>query len=252
VRACAARQKDILDEAAKTVRGGGYLLYSTCTFSVEENEEQVAAFLARHPDFTLCDFPAAVHPYTASGVRVEGADTEKTRRFYPHISAGEGQFMALMRRSEEARQADAPAYKSAAEQPTKQEKAILADFFGNAWGDAKAAERAVSLHGNLLLPPDIPLPQRGVFAAGVAIGEIRKGVLFPHHQLFSAYGKRFARQICLTADDPRTAAYLHGDVIVAEGIPNGYAAVLFEGVPLGGAKVVDGVAKNLYPKGLRQ
>lgn len=251
VRACAARQKDILEDASCTVRGGGYLLYSTCTFSVEENEGQVADFLSRHSDFSLCEFPSAVHPYTVAGVKTAGADTEKTRRFYPHVAPGEGQFMALLRR-EEGNAADAPSYCDATEMPAKQDKAVLADFFRTAWGDAAVADRVRSLHGNLILPPDIPLPKNGVFAAGVAVGEIRKGVLFPHHQLFSAYGRRFCRQITLTADDPRTAAYLHGDVIAAEGVPNGYAAVLFEGCPLGGAKVVDGVAKNLYPKGLRQ
>ncbi|MBQ8173860.1 MAG: SAM-dependent methyltransferase [Clostridia bacterium] len=252
VRACAARQAAILDDAAATVRGGGYLLYSTCTFSVEENEAQVAAFLARHTDFSLCDFPAAVHPYTAQGFPTEVTDTKKARRFYPHIAPGEGQFMALMRRTCDAPQADTPAYKNAAAATSKQDKAVLSAFFEGAWGDGSVAERVVSLHGNLVLPPDLPLPPTGVFAAGVAIGEIRKGVLFPHHQLFSAYGKRFIRQINLTADDPRTAAYLHGEIIAADGIPNGYAAVLFEGCPLGGAKVVDGMAKNLYPKGLRQ
>ena len=251
VRACAARQVSILDDAAPTVRGGGYLLYSTCTFSVEENEGQVEAFLARHPDFSLCDFPSAVHPYTVSGVKTDGAPTEKTRRFYPHIAPGEGQFMALLRR-DEGNTADAPTYRDAAEMPARQELPVLRAFFEAAWGDASVAERVRSLHGNLILPPDIPLPRGGVFAAGVAVGEIRKGVLFPHHQLFSAYGRRFGRKIHLTADDPRTAAYLHGDVIAAEGIPNGFAAVLFEGCPLGGAKVVDGMAKNLYPKGLRQ
>ena len=251
VRACAARQASILDDAAATVRGGGYLLYSTCTFSLEENEEQVAAFLSRHPDFSLCDFPSAVHPYTVAGIPVDGAPTEKTRRFYPHVSPGEGQFMALMRRGE-GDVARIPTYRDAAEMPTRQDKAVLAEFFRTAWGDAAVAERVRSLNGNLILPPDIPLPKGGVFAAGVAVGEIRKGVLFPHHQLFSACGRRFERKIHLRADDPRVGAYLHGDVIAAEGMPNGFAAVLFEGCPLGGAKVVDGMAKNLYPKGLRQ
>jgi hypothetical protein len=140
VRACAARQTSILDDAAATVRGGGYLLYSTCTFSLEENEGQVAAFLSRHPDFSLCDFPSAVHPYTVAGVPVDGAPTEKTRRFYPHVSPGEGQFMALMRRGE-GDVARIPTYRDAAEMPTRQDKAVLAEFFRTAWGDAAVAER---------------------------------------------------------------------------------------------------------------
>ena len=82
--------------------------------------------------------------------------------------------------------------------------------------------------------------------------QIKGKVFVPHHQLFTTHGCRFARKINLTDEDPRLSLYLHGDVIAAPDLPNGYAAVLYHGIPLGGAKVVDGTAKNLYPKGLRR
>ena len=103
--ACARRQAAILDAAAETLRPGGYLLYATCTFSVCENEGTIAAFLKAHPDFTLCEVPQAVAAVTAPGVQPpQGglAHPEYCRRFYPHLAAGEGQFMALLRRSENA------------------------------------------------------------------------------------------------------------------------------------------------------
>ncbi|MBQ8858548.1 MAG: hypothetical protein IJ012_02000 [Clostridia bacterium] len=251
VRACAARQREILSHAAKTVRTGGYLLYSTCTFAPEEDEEQVADFLDTHPDFRLCPVSARLLPYTAAGISVRGRDLSACRRFYPHIAPGEGQFVALLQKTGEPEERPAPAYRDAAEKPSKTDAAILSAFFAEAFGDAAMADRVRCFHGNLVLPPDIPLPPQGVFAAGVLVGEIRKGVLFPHHQLFSAYGRRFSRHVELSLDDPRVAAYLHGDVIPAD-LSNGYAAVLLEGCSLGGAKIVNGVAKNLYPKGLRQ
>ena len=251
VRACAARQKEILSHAAKTVRAGGYLLYSTCTFAPEEDEEQVADFLDAHPDFRLCPVAERLLPYTAAGISVRGRDLSACRRFYPHLAPGEGQFVALLQKTGDPKERPAPAYRDAAERPSKADAAILSAFFADTLGDAAMAERVRSLRGNLVLPPDLPLPPQGVFAAGVLVGEIRKGVLFPHHQLFSAYGKRFSRRLSLTLDDPRVNAYLHGDVIPAD-LANGYAAVLIDGCPLGGAKIVDGVAKNLYPKGLRQ
>ena len=251
VRACAARQREILSHAAKTVREEGYLLYSTCTFAPEEDEEQVADFLDTHPDFRLCPVSEQLLPYTAAGISARGRDLSACRRFYPHLAPGEGQFVALLQKTGEPTERPAPAYRDTAEMPSKADTAILSAFFAEAFGDPSLAVRVRALRGNLILPPDLPLPPQGVFAAGVLVGEIRKGVLFPHHQLFSAYGRRFARRVELSLDDPRVAAYLHGDTIPA-GLSNGYAAVLLEGCPLGGAKVVDGVAKNLYPKGLRQ
>ena len=95
------RQAEILNNVHNTVKAGGYLLYSTCTYSLEENEEQVLSFLAAHPDFHLCEVKKKLSSCTHDGVKISndsGIDTALTRRFYPHTSAGEGQFIALMQR----------------------------------------------------------------------------------------------------------------------------------------------------------
>ncbi len=253
VHISAARQRDILENAAATVRPGGRLLYSTCTFSREENEECVADFLREHPTFRLLPFDSRIISYTAAGLPVDGCPhpLHFTRRFYPHIAPGEGQYMALMARAEEGTGRDIPAYRDASKSPSREEIALLSAFFEAALGNASLAASVRVLNGKLLLPPPIPLPAHGVFAAGTLVGELRGNNFFPHHQLFKTHGCHFTRKIDLTPDDPRTAAYLHGDVIPAPMLPNGYAAVMLCGAPLGGAKIVDGVAKNLYPKGLR-
>ena len=75
VETCAVRQRAILNDAAEAVKPGGELLYATCSFSPQENEETAAWFLNRRPDFSL----------------------ERMQRWYPHTGAGEGQFAALFR-----------------------------------------------------------------------------------------------------------------------------------------------------------
>ena len=152
----------------------------------------------------------------------------------------------------------APAYRDATALPTKAELAALADFFTAAMGSTDLLRSVRTHNGKLILPPalpdrtPLPLPAQGVFAAGVLLGECKGKVFVPHHQLFTTHGCAFTRKIDLTDDDPRLSLYLHGDVIPAPDLTNGFAAVLYHGIPLGGAKVVDGIAKNLYPKGLRR
>ena len=86
----------------------------------------------------------------------------------------------------------------------------------------------------------------------MTVGEIRSGRLVPHHAFFSAYGTEFQRKLDYQSDDPSLAAYLHGDVIPAPDLSDGWGAVLCEGVPVGGVHITGGVAKNHYPKGLRR
>ena len=101
------------------------------------------------------------------------------------------------------------------------------------------------------VPHGMPVPPRSVFSAGVTLGEIRKGILFPHHQFFSAYGQRFCRKLNLLIEDPRTERYLCGEEIAVD-LESGWCAVLVEDMPLGGGKVSGGRMKNHYPKGLRK
>ena len=255
VAMCAALQATLLDEAASMLRAGGILLYSTCTFSQEENEMQVDAFLSRHPDFVLEDVPPALRAATSDGVSFTGCttpDIAKCRRFYPQVSAGEGQFVARLRRAGDGERAT-PAYRDASLPLSREESRVLTEFWQSTLEEDGLLARVRSYHGNLVIPPpDLPLPERAVFAAGCLVGELQKGRILPHHQLFTTHGSVFRRKIELSLTDERVGRYLHGDTISVTGMENGYAAVMLDGAPLGGAKVVDGVAKNLYPKGLRR
>lgn len=255
VLACAARQAQILDNAARLTRPGGRLLYSTCTFSIEENEANVDAFLTRHPAFHLVPVAPAVAAVTADGVPFSGSHAGEAlalcRRFYPHLSPGEGQFIALLEREEDG--TAATARDSAVPLSSAEGRAVGAQL--NALVDLPADLRAVLLREEFCLAPDIPLPPRGVFAAGVTVGRLQKGRLLPHHHLFSAFGRRFLRRLPLADGDPRVGAYLAGEEIACpelEGVPSGFAAILYENAPLGGGKAVLGCLKNHYPKGLRQ
>lgn len=251
VLACARRAAEILENAAAAVAPGGYLLFSTCTFSLEENEEQVVSFLTLHPDFSLAPVREEVRAVTAPGVTPENCpfDLSLTRRFYPHLSPGEGQFVALLRREENAprpvcRLPDSTAPLSAGQ------RRQMTDAIGTLL-PPDVLERARLVKETVILPPDaLPLP-KGAFCCGVTAGTLQKNYFLPHHQLFSAYGNEMSRRLELAGEDERISAYLAGETVSCD-LPDGWCAVLVEGCALGGGKVVGGQLKNHYPKGLRR
>ena len=252
VRLCAERGREILQNAARCVKPGGQLLYSTCTFAPEENECQIDRFLSENPDFSLLPVPAEIAAVTANGVNFEGLshDMTATRRFYPHLSPGEGQYVALLQRDADA--PTTPTRADAVSAPNKKDAQTVWDFLKDTL-ESLPQGRLVQLRDDVYLAPALPIPPRGVYTPGVCVGTLQKGRIIPHHQLFSAYGSAFCRKLNLAHGDARVESYLRGEEIAAPELngQNGFAALLYEGAPLGGGKAVDGRLKNHYPKGLR-
>ena len=254
VKACAKRQKEILENASTLVKDGGYLLYSTCTYSVEENEAVVSAFLNEHSDFTLESVQPEITKITKNGVNFDGkmtTDIYKTRRFYPHISKGEGQYIALLKRHGSGL-VEKILYKDASKAPSASEASIIEDFFKN--NLSRLPNGKIRKYGEnlVLISHGVPLPSKSVFSSGVLIGEIRGKNFFPAHHFFSAYGNLFLRQLELSCDKESLIKYLRGEEIDAKGLDNGFAVVTYMGAPIGGGKVSLGKMKNHYPKGLRE
>ena len=274
VMMCAERQREILENVAKCVAAGGSLIYSTCTFSLEENEMNVRWFLETHSDFELVDVEEGLRAVTSDGISLDGCeiDMTKARRFYPHVSKGEGQFIAVMKRSASAsneekvtsRRDKEKKKKSTPEKRSREEIELLSaagEFLRNnlMHGFENGVNyRLVALNNRAYLSRDIALPSYGVFAAGVCVGEINGKRFLPHHQLFSAFGTSFKRRVMLSSGDSETALYLKGLEInvsgkeIYEDSPDGFAAVLVDGCALGGGKISGGICKNHYPKGLRE
>lgn len=248
VKMCADRQTEILENAVKCLKDGGYIVYATCTFSLEENEMTVCKFLENHPEFELLPVNENVKNHTSDGVFYEGCTCENihfTRRFYPHKSKGEGQFMALLHNK------NVP-YENKRVPPVKQEKIdkTVFDFLDSTLVTYKK-ENVVMYNGNpVYFTPDFGVKKGTAFMCGITIGEIAKNYIKPHHQFFMAMGKGFKRKIELSADSEEIKKYLRGEEFETT-CENGWAVVMVDGCAAGGVKVSGGKAKNHYPKGLR-
>jgi len=249
VNMCAKRQMEILENAAKALKNGGYIVYATCTFSLEENEKNVDLFLQNHPEFELVPVKNKVTEHTCDGVFYDGCKCQNigfTRRFYPHISKGEGQFMAVLHNKNEFA---SNSVKKAAK-PQKIDKLVF-EFLDDVLTDYSDDNVRFYNSKPIYFTPEFDINDGIAFSCGITIGEVRKNYIVPHHQFFMGLGKSFKRKINLTADSPEIVKYLHGEEITAD-CENGWAVVMVEGCAVGGAKVVNGIAKNHYPKGLRK
>ena len=220
VETCAVRQRAILEDAQKAVKPGGTLVYSTCSFSPQENEETVQWFLDRHTDFSLVT----------------------TRRYYPHTSAGEGQFAAVLRR-EGTRVPSAFSI-------GKSDKVPAFDAFRDT---VRLSDGQVKLlkDGRVLLLPPTPFLFEGVkiVRAGLLLGEVKGSRFEPAHALAMA-GKDtpFYKRCELSFDE--AMRYLKGETLQKDA-EKGYGAATYMGHALGLYKASDGMLKNHYPKGLR-
>ncbi len=249
VNKCAARQKEILNNAVLALKNGGYIIYATCTFSLEENEMVIDSFLQKHMDFELLDVNALVKENSENGIFFDGCGTDNisfSRRFYPHKNRGEGQFMAVLHNKSE----------NINNQPfrnpkpsVKIEKTVF-DFLDDTLINYNPDNIIMKNGLPVYFDPSFDTSSAKMFSCGIAIGEIRKNYILPHHQLFMAFGNEFKRKILLSSDDERVYRYLRGEEIETD-IDNGWAVLMVDGCAIGGAKVVSGIAKNHYPKGLR-
>lgn len=228
---CAGRQTSILDAAAGMLRPGGLLVYSTCTFNTTENDDVVSTFLHKHTDFLL-------EPFTIAGVE---AAMEGMLRLWPHRVAGEGHFVARLRK----RGADDGAKHPAA-------MTDLSDVWEGFAPVALPGQIFCAGENRWLLPADHPsLDGIRVLRFGLALGERRGKVFLPDHAAAMAFAPGLLAPFISVHEDA-ARRYLRGEVLEAPGVAGGWHTVAYEGLSLGWVKVSDGAAKNKLPKGLRQ
>jgi 16S rRNA C967 or C1407 C5-methylase (RsmB/RsmF family)/NOL1/NOP2/fmu family ribosome biogenesis protein len=260
VRGSAERQRGLLADAARLVRPGGVLVYSTCTFAPEENEQQVAGFLAAHPGWELQEIPwqegfMPGRPDWSPGGPPELA---RTVRLWPHKLRGEGHFIAKLGRLGDPGSGPETVPRSSTGPGGPGGPGAVVDAWRRFAGDALRGDAVeerfplVTAVGERVYGvPDPELAGAGVrlVRPGLLLGRVRPGRFEPGHALAMAGGPEVARQV-RAVDDGEAAAWLRGETLDAGG-PAGWTLVAWNGWPLGWGRVTGGTLKNHYPKGLR-
>ena len=251
VAACALQQRNILDSAYQMLGEGGTLVYSTCTFSPEENEQTVEAFLQKYPDLQLLSIqkPGGVQNGKPEWARVHNPEFFKTARLWPHHLKGEGHFVAKFKKNATGKTAK---IKNAVSTIAKSQ---LKDFhtFMEKTIRMKHFTDLFLFHQQLFtLSEDFPsFHGLKVLRAGLHLGELKKNRFEPNHALAMALQQQDVYHIYpLSTIEPEWLQFLKGETI-ASGEDRGWVLLTIDGYPLGWGKEVKGMIKNFYPKGLR-
>ncbi|MDE5622170.1 MAG: rRNA cytosine-C5-methylase [Alistipes sp.] len=253
VRLCAARQEEILQAAWRTLRPGGMLIYSTCTFNRDEDEGSLERLLERVGEEAV---EAEEIPVDAAwGIVCGRVGAFRTYRFYPHRACGEGFFAAVARKAPDAggrsrtpkarRSAIVPADRAAAAELGRWVREPERMRFGMA-GETCYGWYAAQADAVRSLSETLP-----VIYSGVAMGQLFKGKLKPDPALAFFTGLDRRALPATELDGEEALRYLRRQEVAAGRFAEGMNLVTARGRALGFAKRIGNRVNNLYPNSLR-
>ncbi len=241
---CAQRQQRILADVWPALREGGILIYSTCTFNPAENEENIK-WLSEFADIE----PVSLEIDDQWGVTITDASGFPCYRFYPHKVAGEGFFIAVVRKSsgsallQPKKIKDNPLLASKTEKETG--RALISDESIEVlrFEDSLLAFLTHHLSDLLLIKNNLR-----IIHAGVKIGEMKQKDLIPAHELAlsSILNRSAFPEIDLTIEEAIT--YLKRDDISPQSMDRGWNLITYRNTPLGWVKNLGNRFNSAYPK----
>ncbi len=249
-------QREILKQAVRMLKPGGELVYSTCTFSVEEDEEAVDWILAEEPRMEL----VALKPWEGA---CTGVAQKPVIRLFPHRIRGEGHFVAKLRKRRQTE--EEPGQEKACwirEKDKRKESLKLLENSGYLEWEGLLAQPFDRDHLMVqdeqvyLLPEGFDKSWRlRYLRTGLLVGSVNRGRFEPSQASAMALRQGdFARSFSMSREDERVIRYLKGETISlkeGESFSKGWVLVCVDGFPLGWAKAAGSGLKNKYYPGWR-
>ncbi len=246
---CIPLQRTILEDAAKMLKQDGMILYSTCTFSPEENEMMIAEFIQNNPDFNVVKLtPVGGIQSSKSEWGMNNSELDGGLRLWPHHLKGEGHFVCLLKRV-----GDASNGKTKSQKSTSLKKYDVAYKFIKDNMNIEDDMNVMEINGKLYsIPEETPsLDGIRVVRSGLLLGEIKNKRFEPSHSLALAYDKKmFKNVIELDSKSVEVQKYLKGETLIYDA-NKGYNVITVDGYPLGWVKAQDNRLKNQYPASWR-
>ncbi|QEK11755.1 NOL1/NOP2/sun family putative RNA methylase [Crassaminicella thermophila] len=242
-------QKAIMDNVDYMLRAGGNVLYSTCTFSPEENEEIIKEFIKDNSQFYIVDIPknngfSKGRPEWVNGEK----ELEGCIRLWPHKLEGEGHFLSLMKKEVKENEKSFHFEGKSNVKPSKE----FYDFVKENLNTSIKGEFEVHNNNLYLVPEGLPmLKGLKVLRSGWFLGTFKKNRFEPSHAMAMGLNyKDVKRVINFNVGDKEVVKYLKGETLNIGG-EKGWTLVCVDGFSLGWAKQTGNMLKNLYPPAWR-
>lgn len=223
-------QRNIICYGAQMLKPGGYMVFSTCTFSPLEDEGTISYFLEKYPEFTL----------------------EQEYHLWPHEVKGEGHYVTLLKKAEGPSGATHKHYEF------KKKKGLepVFDFIKAAGITLPFNEKQFEINGDhVYYLPDDMVPTEGLrmLRNGWYLGNLKKNRFEPSGAFaVGLKASECSHIIDLPYTDPMTIKYLKCETLeIEEDLKDGWYLVCASGYPLGWGKLIRGTLKNKYPAGWR-
>ncbi len=248
-------QRSIITQAARMLKPGGMILYSTCTFDPQENEGTIAYLKEQYPEFEIKEMRG--YEGFACGkpevTETKDSSLSKTVRIWPHKMHGEGHYLALLQKGA-ARQEEST---SPIKQRAKRIPEEIAEFFKDITWDMDWNRIELYSEKVYYMPEGVP-NVKGIrfLRTGLYLGDLKKNRFEPSQSLAMCLKKEeYRNTVNLSAEDERILKYLKGETIdvsdVVSAKAKGWHLMLVDGYPLGWGKLSEGTLKNKYLPGWR-
>jgi NOL1/NOP2/sun family putative RNA methylase len=240
IKMCSHRQQQLLSSSVKLLKPGGKLIYSTCTFAPEENEQLIQQWLKHHPEFIVVDHPLQ-HQFDRQTTQGFGV------KLWPHQIRGDGHYIVVLQHQGNAKPS-VPYQHRMKNPPSKIWQRFAAEHF-----------HQPTLNPNFMLEDRLFLiPTRFAYQsalhmlrAGVYLGEIKNNLFYPSHHLAHTLDPKDVKRVMnFSLQDPLLKTYMKGEEIPSS-LEDGWVLICVDGLGLGWGKISQGRVKNHYPKGLR-
>ena len=239
-------QVSILNEAAKMLKPGGTLVYSTCTYSKVEDEGSLSEFLENHPDFKI-DKIKPDFGFEESKI------LPGTIRLFPHKIKGEGHFVARLKKDDRAVEKNENKTKDKKKRKIPKLPEELLEFLGKIKRDWDYERIFINKDYAYYLPKDALIDKSlHYIRTGLLLGEIKKNRFEPFQALaMNIKFDEWENPLNLSATDERVIKYLKGETIEADDEYMGIRLVCVDGFSLGFVKQNKKSCKNKYYQGWR-
>jgi 16S rRNA C967 or C1407 C5-methylase (RsmB/RsmF family)/NOL1/NOP2/fmu family ribosome biogenesis protein len=243
VTLCSKRQRRILNDVWPALKTGGILIYSTCTYSTLENEENLNWL---HHEYEVESL--SLNTTEQWGLEAVTYNTLSGYRFFPHRVKGEGFFLAAVRKANQQSQSRLTT-KNTFSTPSKKVKDQLED-----WIVRPDEKTFINRNESLQFFPknktqEIEFLARNLrlILAGTYLATAKHDKLIPEHGLALSIEINRAFFNTITLEREEALQYLRKDILAFAGTKKGFALITFQDIPLGWVNVLDNRLNNLYP-----